>query len=399
MTLLFIADGRSPITRKWISYFAKSTNTVHLISTQYIDNRDLPGIIVHNVWPRSGHAKSNRLGLKTKAVWYLRSLSGKGIFKLMWMNVFLPLSVLVLAVRARRIARMVAPDLTHALRIPVEGEVAGFLGVSLLVTSIWGNDFTLYAEKSIFHRLLTKKCLQKSIMVMADCQVDLCRSVRYGGHGAFWRHLVPGAGGIVLNELPAPLGSMRLDLTGTEVPMVINPRGFRRYVNNRSYFEALSILRRRGVRFRAISVDLEGYPEALAWVEEFDLVGSLTILGKITSAELFILFQEASISVSPSTHDGTPNSLLEAMYAGAFPICGRLPSIEEWIVDGRNGFLVDPSDPIALAAAIERALSDKSLRTAAAALNRRLVEQRADYDRNMAEVEMIYRQLIAEGGL
>ncbi len=396
MKLLFIADGRSPIARKWISYFCRIPHEVHLISTQYVLQSDFPGVTVHNVGFGPKRTRRLNTGNSEKILWRLRSLSRKGLVKLVWMNVFLPLSALMMAVRARRIAGEIAPDLTHALRIPIEGEIAGFVGLSPLVTSIWGNDFTLYAKKSIVHRLLTQRCLKKSTMIMADCQVDLCRAVSYGGHSVNWRHLVPGAGGIVLHDLQSRKLTRRFDPTGTELPLLINPRGFRRYVNNRSYFKALSILRARGVRFRAISVDLEGYPEAVAWIDEFELADFVTIMGKITSSELFALFEEACVSVSPSTHDGTPNSLLEAMYAGAFPICGRLPSIEEWIVDGRNGFLIDPNDPVALAAAIEIALSDESLRSAAAAINRRLVEERADFAKNMAEVEMIYHRLIEE---
>jgi glycosyltransferase involved in cell wall biosynthesis len=37
----------------------------------------------------------------------------------------------------------------------------------------------------------------------------------------------------------------------------------------------------------------------------------------------------------------------------AFPVCGDLESIREWIDDGVNGFLVDPTDAQALAGAIE----------------------------------------------
>ena len=55
------------------------------------------------------------------------------------------------------------------------------------------------------------------------------------------------------------------------------------------------------------------------------------------------LFCAATLTVSPSTHDGTPNTLLEAMACGSFPIVGDLASLREWIEPGVNGLAVDPT--------------------------------------------------------
>jgi glycosyltransferase involved in cell wall biosynthesis len=56
------------------------------------------------------------------------------------------------------------------------------------------------------------------------------------------------------------------------------------------------------------------------------------------------VFRGAQIVVSPSIHDGTPNSLLEAMACGCFPVAGDLESIREWITHGQNGLLFDAND-------------------------------------------------------
>ena len=79
------------------------------------------------------------------------------------------------------------------------------------------------------------------------------------------------------------------------------------------------------------------------------------------------IFRSAAVLVSPSTHDGTPNTLLEGMACGCFPVAGDLESIREWITPGVNGLLVDPSDADALAEAILSALDQPELRAKAAA--------------------------------
>jgi glycosyltransferase involved in cell wall biosynthesis len=100
--------------------------------------------------------------------------------------------------------------------------------------------------------------------------------------------------------------------------------------------------------------------------------------------------------VSPSTHDGTPNSLLEAMACGVFPICGDLESIREWIDHEENGLLIDPNDPKSLADAIVRALKDSALRNRAAKLNAQIIADRADYGKNMEKAEEFYKTVITK---
>jgi glycosyltransferase involved in cell wall biosynthesis len=102
--------------------------------------------------------------------------------------------------------------------------------------------------------------------------------------------------------------------------------------------------------------------------------------------------------VSPSEFDGTPNTLLEAMACGAFPVAGDIASVREWIDDGANGLLVDPGDPRALADAILRAIGDGGLRERAAARNRALVAERADHVRVMARAEALYARVAAAAG-
>jgi len=107
------------------------------------------------------------------------------------------------------------------------------------------------------------------------------------------------------------------------------------------------------------------------------------------------LFRRAMVAVSPSEHDGTPNTLLEAMACGCFPVAGDIESVREWLVDGENALLVNPADPQVLAAAIIRALDDAGLRRSAAEHNQTLVAERAEHGRVMAEAENLYKRVVS----
>jgi glycosyltransferase involved in cell wall biosynthesis len=104
------------------------------------------------------------------------------------------------------------------------------------------------------------------------------------------------------------------------------------------------------------------------------------------------VFRRSAASVSPSEHDGTPNTLLEAMACGAIPICGDLESIHEWIEDGVNGILIDAGNPAELAEAMGRVLDDSAWRARAAEKNWDLV-QKVERQKVFLEAESFCRSI------
>jgi len=105
-------------------------------------------------------------------------------------------------------------------------------------------------------------------------------------------------------------------------------------------------------------------------------------------------FRSSRVSVSLSEHDGTPNTLLEAMACGALPIVGDVASVREWIRDGINGIVVSAFDSTVVTSALMRALRDDILVKNAQDINERLVRDGADYQRNMLDVESRYEMLV-----
>ena len=143
---------------------------------------------------------------------------------------------------------------------------------------------------------------------------------------------------------------------------------------------------------------MAGETQAQRWVAQLGLVGSVDLLPYLARTEMADLFRSAAVVVSPSTHDGTPNTLLEALACGCFPIVGDIDALREWIIDGENGFLVDPTDPAELATAINRAITDRELRRRAAIVNRQLIAERAEHGAVMTQAEDFYRQVLIDIG-
>ena len=82
--------------------------------------------------------------------------------------------------------------------------------------------------------------------------------------------------------------------------------------------------------------------QAQKWIAELGIGDKVELIPHQSQHEMAELFRKSEISLSITTHDGTPNTLLEAMACGCFPIAGDIESIREWITPGKNGMLIDP---------------------------------------------------------
>ena len=108
------------------------------------------------------------------------------------------------------------------------------------------------------------------------------------------------------------------------------------------------------------------------------------------------VFRRAQIVASPSVHDGTPNSLLEGIACGCFPVAGDLESIREWIMPDRNGLLFDANDEKSIANAIISAIENDPLRERSAGFNQEMIADRAEYKQNMKRAEQFYEGIISK---
>jgi glycosyltransferase involved in cell wall biosynthesis len=264
-----------------------------------------------------------------------------------------------------------------------------------LVVSTWGNDLTLHAPASPMMRWSTRRSLRRAGGLHADCRRDQNLAPRWGFRAVRPTLVVPGNGG-VRREIFSRERQVSEPNFGVEpaAQVVVQPRGLRAYVRSDAFFRALPLILAERPDVVFLCPAMEGAAEAEEWRLRLDLGDRLRLLPTLDAGSMGALFRRAVISVSPSTHDGTPNTLLEAMACGCLPVAGDLESIREWITDGENGLLIDPGDHRALASAVLRGLADDGLRARAVQVNGRRIAEAADYARCMEQAAHFYERVL-----
>jgi glycosyltransferase involved in cell wall biosynthesis len=393
MKILFVADGRSPISQNWIRHFAERErgDDVYLASTFDCDvDFPLKRLEFTPVAFSEVKKKSSSPGSGSSRTLSLRTLIRQWVGPLT-----IPRSAALRKLRA--FIQEVQPDIIHAMRIPYEGMLtaSALSGMTSgernevearFIVSIWGNDFTLHAPSTPLMKYFTRKTMNAVHALHADCERDVRLARTWGLSVDKPTLVIPGNGGI-RNDIFYPPKEF------VKEPIIINPRGFRAYVKNEAFFKSIPLVLAKRNDARFICSSMQGESQAIQWMKELKIEHAVQLNPPLSHSQMGDVFRGAQIVVSPSIHDGTPNSLLEGMACGCFPIAGDLESIREWITHAQNGLLVDPNNPQSIADAILIALEREDLRREAAGLNAKIISARAEYGQNMEKVVEFYESV------
>lgn len=122
-------------------------------------------------------------------------------------------------------------------------------------------------------------------------------------------------------------------------------------------------------------------------ISRLGLSEQVTMLGFVPDDSVGDLYDWADIFVHPHSHVGVGSdfegfgiAIADAMAHGCMVVSGRDGGPADFVLDGETGLLVDGNDVSSVARALERALSDESLRRRVADAGRRFASEHFSWD-------------------
>ncbi|WP_395046397.1 glycosyltransferase [Flavobacterium sp.] len=128
--------------------------------------------------------------------------------------------------------------------------------------------------------------------------------------------------------------------------------------------------------------------------KELGIENNVTFTGRISNNDLPKLLQKSNLYISMPTTEGVSASLFEAMACGCFPVVTNLPGNKSWIIQKKNGILIESENIEKLANEIVWAFENSEIRKNAVLENRKFVEENANYAINMKKIADKYHELI-----
>jgi glycosyltransferase involved in cell wall biosynthesis len=280
----------------------------------------------------------------------------------------------------------IQPDIVHSFEMKLSGlPIFPIMKNNNIpwIYSSWGSDVFFYKELGVSTEQVTA-CLQRVNYLITDCKRDFNLLQQLGYKNTFLG-VFPGNGGISFTNY------------------AIKPCNQRKYILIKGYEDgvgkAIAVLKAFQYNlWQLISsyeiVIFSADKEVIDFVRNsrfYDEFQPLIFPRNefVPNETLLEIMNDSVIYIGNSISDGMPNSLLEAMGMGAFPIQSNPGGVtEEVITHGKNGFLIsDCLDSEAISKLISEALNNAALRQTAQEYNTSFILE--NYDRNQLKDKIV----------
>ncbi len=296
------------------------------------------------------------------------------------------------AEKLTEIIKEIQPDFVHSLEM--QSQTYPLLKVRENLEFVWGyfcwgSDLFLYRNDS-YHKSKIQKVLSKLDYVFTDNSRDVSLATSNGFTGTSFANL-PGGGGYEVEDLQ--MYSQPLELRN-----LILIKGYDHWVGKSMQVLAALELIVDTIEDYKIYV-YSAHDHVVEKIKELNAAHDLDIQyssrhQEILHDDLLKKFGKALIAVGNSVSDGIPNTLLEAIVLGAFPIQSNPGGVtEDYIEEGTNGFLIqDPMNPEEIASKIKAALNDGALLENAWKINK-VKSQELSREKVQEKVINIYQKI------
>lgn len=253
--------------------------------------------------------------------------------------------------------------------------------------SCWGSDL-FYYQNQTKHQAKIKAVLKRINYLHTDCERDLHIAKELGFTGKHFE-VIPGGGGYHLEQFSPSIQAV-------SERKIILVKGYQHHVGRGLIVvKALQCIQSTIQKLGFEVVVFGAHPTVIDYVKENKLPYKVFDRNGLKHMELLQIMGKAALYVGNSLSDGMPNTLLEALSMGAFPIQSNPGNVtSEIITHGENGFLIDnPNDDISISDLVLKVLHQPVRLQKAFESNQKIAKNRLDYSINQQKILALYQKI------
>ncbi len=237
-----------------------------------------------------------------------------------------------------KVIKQIKPDAVHSFALyvsctPILKVMENHKHIPWIYSS-WGSDLFYFQNEPNFLRDI-KSVLPRVNYMFSDCQRDYYIAKEYGFQGDFLG-VFPGGGGFHLNELNPYL----IPFEDRDIVLI---KGFQG--RSGRVIEVLKAIKEVVFALTNYRIFVFGADSSVfQFAEEIKLSEeqNVTIKGRLPHEEVLRLMGKSILYIGNSNSDGLPNTLLESICMGAFPIQSNPGGVTEEIIENnKNGLLIN----------------------------------------------------------
>jgi len=286
----------------------------------------------------------------------------------------------------------IKPDVVHSFVmflscVPVFEVMKKYPQIKWIYSS-WGSDLYFYQNRKK-ELADIKKVLPHIDYLFADCYRDYKLALNFGFRGKLLG-VFPGRGGFDFKKF-----DIYIKMFENRKSILI--KGYQDEQGRCiTILDAITQLRDELKEFNIIVFGANSKVEKYVAGSDFESWDNLIILKRIHEFEVLKLMGESLIYIGNSISDGMPNTLLESIIMGAFPIQSNPGgATAELIEHQKNGFLIqDPLDVNEIKSLILRGINDKAFLAQAVEYNFKQIKPKLE--REFVRQEVLKKYSLVE---
>jgi glycosyltransferase involved in cell wall biosynthesis len=366
--ICYLANAASIHTVRWVQYFAHRGHEVHLISTKPYGDEMAENVNLHLL----------RV-FRTPPVRIVSSMT----------------NLLPYVVQIGGLLKRVQPDILHAHFISDYAFLGALSGFHPLVLTAWGSDVLIGPKKDKISRFEVKFALRRADLITCDAEHVNAPLVELGANPA--KISLINFGVNVQRFSPGPKDEELIKkLEVSDSPVIISLRSLEPIYDIDSLVSAVRLVLEEVPEAKFLIAG-KGSQEAKLkeLAKSLGVAENVVFAGIIPNHQLPRYLRTADVYVSTSLSDaGIAASTAEAMACGLPVIITDFGDNKKWVEDGTNGFLIPLRNPQVLAARIIQLLRNKEIRHEFGQINRQIIEERNDWQKEMRKMGELYESLM-----
>jgi glycosyltransferase involved in cell wall biosynthesis len=352
--ICFLADAHSIHTRKWVQYFSKLNNEIHIISMRETDYMYESNVHVHVL--RSGSTNKLSYFLLIKAV--------------------------------RKLVKDINPDILHSHYATSYGLYGRMCNFHPFVISVWGSDVYEFPKGS-----KTKELLLKYILKGADKVCSTSHNMAEETKKYYTKDIIITPFGVDINKFKCNIPILNSNYITIGVM-----KGLEKIYGLNYLIEGFSELLKeyRGNKKLKLLIVGDGTErtnlEALA--KELDISSEVTFTGKIDNENVPDYINMMDIVCLPSLSESFGVSAVEACACGRPIIATEVGGLKELIIDNYNGFAIEQKNSHDIKLKLNRIIENEPQAREFSENARSLVVEKYNWLDNAKIMSDIYKTLV-----
>jgi glycosyltransferase involved in cell wall biosynthesis len=296
--------------------------------------------------------------------------------------------------KVKKIINEIQPDVIHAGPVQEVAFIAALAGIHPLVTMSWGSDLLLEADRSVCQQLITRYTLNRTDVLVGDCQCVGEKAKIYGYKNNPY-FMFPWGVDLVLFS-PNGNSNLRQKLTWQDKTVLLSNRAHEPLYDVMTIAQAFVKVSQERPDLRLMLFGTGSQEVQIRKVfQDGDVLGKVYFGGVAPLETLPEVYCSADLYLSASQSDGSSVSLMEALACGLPVMVSDIPGNREWVDPGKQGWLFQPGNPTDLAEMLtafdKKAPEVQNMKTG----NRLLVEKRANWPENFKILLKAYEKAVS----